>query len=98
MQTFRQLLKHKTGNDAFKTLYEQECNVCPYTVRIFEKVETAGIDLAQLAVELDVTVQTLIDLKEADCCPPRLVIDLCHYFGMAPPPDCPKLPSSNIKR
>lgn len=91
MQTFRQLFKRKTRDEAFKALYEHECNICPYTVRIFEKVETSGVDLAQLAAELDVTVQALIDLKEADCCKPRLVIDLCHHFGLTPPPTCPKL-------
>lgn len=93
MQTFSQLFKQKTCDQAFKSLYDQECNVCPYTVRIFEKVETTGIDLAQLAAELDVTAQVLKDLKEADCCQPRLVIDLCHHFGLTPPPSCPKLPA-----
>ena len=53
MQTFRQLFEDKACDDAFRNLYEQECHVCSYTVRIFEKIEKLGMDLKTLAAELN---------------------------------------------
>ncbi len=91
MQTYRQLFREKTENEDFSILYEQECNVCAYTVRIFEKIESMGVVLEQLATDLNTSVDALIALKEADCCKPRLVIDLCRYLSLEKPPSCPKL-------
>jgi hypothetical protein len=91
MQTFRQLFRQKTADTAFKELYEHECNVCAYTVRIFEKMEALAIDPEQLAGDLNVTVATLTSLKEADHCDPRLVIALCHHLRIKGPSSCPKL-------
>jgi hypothetical protein len=91
MQTFRQLLERKTRDTDFKALYEQECNVCLYTVRIFEKLETQGIDLKRLAAEMKMDKAELQALKEADCCDPRMVIALCRHLNLDGPPACPKL-------
>ena len=90
MQTFRQLFKDKTCNAGFHDLYQQECNVCPFTVRIFEKVDAQQIDLPTLAQTLDLPVESIRDLMDADCCDPRIVIDLCRHLGLDAPESCPK--------
>jgi hypothetical protein len=91
MQTFKQLFREKTSHAAFKELYERECNVCAFTVRIFEKAETLRINTTQLAADLNVSAADLTSLKEADSCDPKLVIRLCHHLGLLEPQSCPKL-------
>ena len=91
MQTFRQFFREKREDPAFCALYEQECNVCARTVRIFEKIEKAGISIDRLAEDLDLDPNALIALKEADHCNPRMVITLCHHLSLDAPQSCPKL-------
>jgi hypothetical protein len=91
MQTFKQFFREKTSQAAFKDLYERECNVCAFTVRIFEKMEVLGIETSQLAADLNVSAAEMTSLKEADSCDPRLVIRLCHHLGLDGPQTCPKL-------
>lgn len=91
MQTFRQLLREKREDKEFCALYEQECNVCARTVRIFEKIAKAGVGLDRLAADLNVDVKVLIELEEADHCDPQVVIALCHYLSLKAPHSCPKL-------
>jgi hypothetical protein len=91
VQTFKQLFREKTSHAEFKKLYERECNVCAFTVRIFEKAEALHIDMTQLAADLNVPAVDLTSLKEADSCDPRLVIRLCRHLGLLEPNSCPKL-------
>jgi len=91
VQTFKQLFREKTSHAAFKELYERECNVCAYTMRIFEKAEVLGVDTTRLAADLNVPAADLTRLKEADSCDPRLVIRLCRHLGLHEPKSCPKL-------
>jgi hypothetical protein len=91
MRTFKELFRKKMGDPAFAALYAQECHVCRYTVRIFEKIEDQCIELETLASDMKVGTDALQDLKEANRCNPRLVIDLCRHLALEPPGNCPKL-------
>lgn len=91
MQTFRTFFDKKVCDTAFKALYDCECNVCSYTVRIFERIDTQGIDMAALAAAVGSDLSQLLALQDADACDPRLVIALCGHLGIEAPPSCPKL-------
>lgn len=91
MMTFKELFRQKMRDPAFAALYAQECNVCRYTVKLFEKIESQGIELATIASDLNVDTAALQKLKEADQCDPRLVIALCRRLDLDAPPNCPKL-------
>ncbi len=91
MQTFRSLFKQKACDSAFKALYDCECNVCPFTVRIFECIDHQCLDMAVLAEQVGVDLPALLELRDADACDPRMVIALCGRLGLAAPQACPKL-------
>ena len=91
MRSFRDFFKERTSDSAFQELYDRECNICRYTVAIFEHLEKHHIDLPQLAMQLLISPEELTAQREADCCDPHLVIALCRKLGLAAPPDCPKL-------
>ncbi len=91
MQTFRQLFRQMTCDAAFNALYEKECNVCPFTVRIFEKIGNEKIDTAAICEILDIQPNAVDELRDADCCDPKLVIRLCHHLDLEAPKTCPKL-------
>lgn len=90
MKTFRQFFREKTSHATFKELYDRECNVCKFTVRIFERMAALDIDTAQLAEDLEIRAADLTSLKEADSCDPRMVIRLCRHLGLVGPKSCPK--------
>lgn len=91
MQTFKTFFDRKVCDSAFKALYDCECNVCKYTVRIFEHIDARDIDMAVLADEVGSELAALQALKDADACDPLLVIALCGQLGIEAPPACPKL-------
>ncbi len=91
MQTFKSFFDRKVCDSTFKDLYDCECNVCKYTVRIFECIDTRDIDMAHLAAEVGSDLAAVQALKDADACDPRLVIALCRHLGIDAPPACPKL-------
>lgn len=91
MQTFKHLFREKTRNHDFKVLYETECHVCGHTMRIFEKVEALGMTLEQLAADVEMEVNELQELLDAEWCNPRQVIALCRHLGLETPPACPRL-------
>ena len=94
MQTFRQLFNHKTSRNEFKKLYETECHVCGYTMRIFEKADRLGMDLNHLAADVDMGIGELRELRDADWCNPYRVIALCHHLNLEPPAACPRMKKS----
>lgn len=91
MLTFRSLLDSKLSHEEFKCLFDQECNICKYTVRIIEKIHREKIPLQTLAGELGVNKQDIQDLEDAEHCNPHLVIRLCNHLSLEAPSDCPKL-------
>jgi len=91
MQTFKTFFERKVCDGAFKALYDCECNVCKYTVRIFESIDTQDIDMAHLAAEMGSDLSEIQALKDADACDPHLVIALCGRLGIDAPKSCPKL-------
>lgn len=91
MQTFRSLINSKLCNEEFKCLYDQECNICKFTVRIFEKIHLEKIFLDALANKLGIETQEIQELEEAEHCNPHLVIRLCDYLSLEAPSDCPKM-------
>ncbi len=90
MLTFKRFFNDKLDDREFKTLYEQECHVCAYTMQIFEAIERRQLTLNRVAADLTVSVDALLKLKSADVCDPHLVVQLCRHLDLAPPPDCPR--------
>jgi len=91
MKTFKTFFESKVCDRSFKALYDCECNVCTYTVSIFERIDARDIDMARLAAEMGSDLAALQELKDADACDPRLVIALCGHLGIDAPKSCPKL-------
>lgn len=81
----------KLNDEKFKCLFDQECNICKYTVRIIEKIHLEKIPMKTLAKDLGVNQQDIQELEDAEHCNPHLVIRLCKHLSLEAPSDCPKL-------
>lgn len=91
MLTFRSLLDSKLDDKKFKSLFDQECNICKFTVRIIEKIHLEKIYLDELANKLGIEKQDIQELEDAEHCNPHLVLRLADYFSLKAPSDCPKM-------
>jgi len=91
VQTFKSLLERKLCDQEFKCLFDQECNVCKFTVRIIEKIHLEKISLDELADTLGIEKQKIQELEDAEHCNPHLVIRLADYLSLEAPADCPKM-------
>ncbi len=91
MRTFRSLIHSKLCDEEFKRLFDQECNVCSFTVRIIEKIHLEKISPEELANKLGITKQEIQELEDAEQCNPQVVIHLCNYLSLEAPSDCPKM-------
>jgi len=91
VQTFRSLINSKLCDEEFKCLFDQECNICKFTVRIFEKIHLEKISLDELADKLGIEKDKIQELEDAEHCNPHLVIHLCNYMSLEAPSDCPKM-------
>jgi hypothetical protein len=81
----------KLNDEKFKCLFDQECNICKYTVRIIEKIHLEKIPMKTLAKDLGVNQQDIQELEDAEYCNPHLVIRLCDHLSLEAPSYCPKL-------
>ena len=88
MKTFKTLFDSKMKDNDFRCLFEKECHICPNTLKIFDKIEKEKIMLEDLARQLQIDIQALRDLENADYCDPGLVVLLCNHLGIAPPSGC----------
>jgi len=91
VKTFKTFKKRKLDDSEFKCLFDQECNVCHTTMKIFQKMERKNISIEELAGILDVRVQNILELKDADHCDAHLVIRICRHLNLELPISCPKL-------
>ena len=91
MLTFRSLLDSKLDDEEFKCLFDQECNICKYTVRIIEKIHLEKIPIETLAKDLGVNKRNIQELEDAEHCNPHLVVRLCNHLSLEAPSHCPKL-------
>ena len=91
MLTFRSLLDSKLCDEEFKCLFDQECSICKFTVRIIEKIHLEKISLDELANKLGIKKQEIQELEDAEHCNPHLVVRLSKYLSLEAPSDCPKM-------
>ena len=90
MQTFRSFYAEKLGNDDFRQLFEQECHICRVTVALIAQLKQTPGGMEKIAAELSISFQALLDLEDAEHCDPQVVWQLCEYFDMTPPDQCPR--------
>lgn len=91
MESFKALCEEMLADTAFKEVFEEECNICTCTMRIFAKLHAENIDRGELLETLGVDPEAVCLLEEAECCDPRLVKRLCRHLGLPIPANCPKM-------
>ncbi|MBN2525210.1 MAG: hypothetical protein JXR76_02370 [Deltaproteobacteria bacterium] len=91
MKQFRHYFQTKLNDTAFCDLFDKECHVCAYTVKIFEKMTAQNIDVDDMAQMVASTPEAIVSLMNADHCMPHLVVRLCQTLDLPSPPDCPRM-------
>jgi hypothetical protein len=90
MQSLEAYRRAKLSCRDFRRLYDRECHVCRFTMRLFERMQADGQSPAQLAAAAGEDLPAVAALLEAEHCDPELVVRLCRHLGLAPPPACPR--------
>ena len=93
MRRFRQYFQTKLNDSAFCDLFDKECHVCAYTVKISEKMTAQNKDVDDMARMVASTPAAIQSLINADYCDPLLVLRLCQTLDLPSPPRCPRMPA-----
>lgn len=91
MRHFRHYCRDKLATPEFRELFDEECHVCRFTIRIFEEMDRRGVSVAHTADQLQTNPEEIQRLMDADYCDPRLTIRLCRHFGLPAPNTCSRL-------
>ncbi len=81
MLFFKEIVDKKIADKAFHKLHEKECHVCLATVKVIAELEKNKEDLDEILKKLHISEKAYKQLKEAEYCDPKLVRQLCRYFG-----------------
>lgn len=91
VRRFREYFQTKLNDTAFCDLFDKECHVCAYTVKIFEKITAQRKDVNDMARMVASTPAAIQSLMHADYCDPHLVVRLCQTLDLPSPSDCPRM-------
>ena len=94
MKTFRTYLREKCADPEFRKCYQDQCTICPRTVRIFAAIAEQGLSTAAVAQKAGVDPEHLALLESADRCSFDEVKRLCAVLGISIPDECKKSASS----
>ncbi len=82
MLFFEEILEEKFKEPGFKRFFDQECHICPTTLKIVSEFVEIGLERNPILEKLGISQKEFNDLYWAHHCDPRVVIKLCQYFGI----------------
>jgi hypothetical protein len=82
MQFFKEIIDGKLGNPEFRSVYEKECHICSATLKVIERLEEEQGSISRILNQLNISQQAYEDLKNAENCDPKIVIQLHSHFGL----------------
>lgn len=103
MLFFKEIMAEKLKEPGFKRFFDQECHICPTTLKIVSEVFEIGSALDAILGELEISQKEFSDLSSAENCDPLVVMKLCRYLGLDSielSQNCPKfdrIDSSRLK-
>lgn len=93
MLFFKEIMEEKLTEPGFKQFFDQECHICPTTLKVISDFAEVGLARDPILGKLEITQKEFNDLYFAENCDPCVVIKLCRYLGMnfiEWSPNCPK--------
>jgi lambda repressor-like predicted transcriptional regulator len=90
MKSFRSYLRDKCADPEFLKRYEEQCNICPTTAKIFAAISEQGLSCETAARKAGVDPDHLALLESADRCSFDEVKKLCAVLGVPIPEGCKK--------
>ncbi len=82
MLFFKEIMEEKLKEPGFKRFFDQECHICPTTLKIVSEFVEIGSVLDSILGELEISQKEFSDLYLAENCDPLVVMKLCRYFGL----------------
>jgi len=101
MLFFKEIMDEKLKESGFKRFFDQECHICPTTLKIVSEFVETGVARNSILEKLGISKKAFNDLYWADHCDPGVVIKLCRYLeidftGLSR--NCPKFEASILSR
>jgi hypothetical protein len=90
MKTLRIYLKDKCADPEFLKCYQEQCTICPKTVRIFGAIAEQGLSCEAVARKAGIDPEHLALLESADRCSFDEVKKLYIALGLSLPGGCKK--------
>lgn len=82
MLFFKEVMEEKLKEPGFKRFFDQECHICPTTLKINSEFAEIGLVRDFILEELKISQKEFNDLYWAENCDPRVVMKLCRYLGL----------------
>lgn len=90
MKTFRIYLRDKCADPEFLKRYQDQCTICPMTVKIVAAISEQGLSSEAVAHKAGIDPEHLALLESADRCSFDEVKKLCTALGLSLPDGCKK--------